>query len=212
LSEESRIRLQKNPLRILDSKDETDKKLSANAPGLSASMTVEASAFYESLKDNLAQFGVPFVENPAIVRGLDYYNHTAFEFVTSALGAQGTVMGGGRYNGLVEQLGGPNVPGIGWGAGIERLAMLLPESPAVPVPVVVMGARAVEAAIYLRAHDIRTEIAFQGNIKNAMKYANRIGAAWVVLANAEGFALKNLDDGAQSDADLATIAQTLLAG
>jgi histidyl-tRNA synthetase len=209
LSEESRIRLQKNPLRILDSKDETDKKLAETAPKLAASMTPEAQAFYDELKSHLHSFDVPFVENPNIVRGLDYYNHTAFEFVTTALGAQGTVMGGGRYNGLVEQLGGPNVPGIGWGAGIERLAMLLPEAPLTPPPVVVMGARAATAATTLRAHGVRTEIAFQGNMKNALKYANKIGAAWAVLANAEAFTLKNLGDGAQSDETLDVIAARL---
>jgi histidyl-tRNA synthetase len=212
LSEESRVRLQKNPLRILDSKDPADQKLAAGAPKLAASMTAEASAFYEALKENLALFGVPFVENPNIVRGLDYYNHTAFEFVTTALGAQGTVMGGGRYNGLVEQLGGPNVPGIGWGAGIERLAMLLPQAPLTPAPVVVMGERAVAAAAHLRAHGLRSEIAFQNNIKNGLKYANKIGAAWVVLANAEAFALKNLGDGTQSDESLDAIVARLTRG
>jgi histidyl-tRNA synthetase len=146
------------------------------------------------------------------VRGLDYYNHTAFEFVTTALGAQGTVMGGGRYNGLVEQLGGPNVPGIGWGAGIERLAMLLPQAPLTPAPVVVMGERAVAATAHLRAHGVRSEIAFQNNIKNGLKYANKIGAAWVVLANAEAFALKNLGDGTQSDESLDAIVARLTRG
>ncbi|WP_297493304.1 histidine--tRNA ligase, partial [Acidocella sp.] len=134
LSEDSKLRLAKNPLRILDSKDEGDRKLVADAPRMQACLTAEAQGFFASLQEYLATFGVPFIHNPHIVRGLDYYNHTAFEFVTHALGAQGTVLAGGRYDGLVEQMGGPCVPGVGWAAGIERLAMLIAAPPAAPVP------------------------------------------------------------------------------
>ncbi|MEF8762774.1 histidine--tRNA ligase, partial [Stenotrophomonas sp. A3_2] len=97
LSADSRDRLARNPLRILDSKDEGDKRLVAAAPVIAPYLTAEAAAFYDGVRDTLTRLGVPFVENPRIVRGLDYYSHTAFEFVTTALGAQGTVMGGGRY-------------------------------------------------------------------------------------------------------------------
>ncbi len=138
LSADSKLRLEKNPLRILDSKDAGDQALVAAAPLIGQHLSVAAGQFYDGLKAALQAFGVPFVENPRIVRGLDYYNHTAFEFVTSALGAQGTVLAGGRYDGLVEQMGGPAVPGVGWAAGIERLAMLIEAPPAPPAAAAVI--------------------------------------------------------------------------
>jgi histidyl-tRNA synthetase len=210
LSADSKIRLEKNPLRILDSKDAADKALVADAPLIYQNLSDDAAKFYGDLKSQLTAIGVPFTENPNIVRGFDYYNHTAFEFVTTALGAQGTVMGGGRYNGLVEMLGGPNVPGVGWGAGIERLAMLLAAPPAATPSVVVIGEqRAVEIAAYLRGQNIKTEIAFQTGLKNALKYANRLQAKWAVLANVDGLILKNLDDGSQGEVTLETLAAQL---
>jgi len=205
LSAESKIRLEKNPLRILDSKSEADQKLVANAPLIYDHLSDEAAAFYQYLKAALSAFGVPFTENPRIVRGLDYYNHTAFEFVTTALGAQGTVLAGGRYDGLVEQMGGRPVPGIGWAAGIERLAMLLASTPTTIPPVIVFGDTAIPTANYLRFQNIKTEIAFQSNLKNALKHANRLSAKWAILANLEGLILKNLDDGSQSEVTLESL-------
>jgi histidyl-tRNA synthetase len=203
LSADSKIRLEKNPLRILDSKDEGDRAIVANAPAASAYLSEAATKFYAALKQQLELFGVPFVENPAIVRGLDYYNHTAFEFVTTSLGAQGTVMAGGRYDGLVEQMGGPNVPGIGWGAGIERLAMLLAQPPVSLPSVIVIGAeRAIMVANYLREHQVKTEIAFQNSLKNALKFANRINAKWAIIADPDRLQLKNLADGSQNETTL----------
>jgi len=205
LSDDSKIRLEKNPLRILDSKDEGDRKLIALAPIIHEHLTPAAVDFYENLQSALDSFGVPFIPNPNIVRGLDYYNHTAFEFVTIALGAQGTVLAGGRYDGLVEQMGGRPVPGIGWAAGIERLAMLLTSTPTTQPPVIVFGDTAIPTANYLRSQNIKTEIAFQSNLKNALKHANRLGAKWAILANLEGLILKNLDDGSQSEVTLESL-------
>jgi histidyl-tRNA synthetase len=203
LSVESKIRLEKNPMRILDSKDEGDRKIVADAPGSELFLSDAAREFYERLQRDLRGFGVPFVQNPNIVRGLDYYNHTAFEFVTDALGAQGTVMGGGRYDGLVEMMGGPKVPGIGWGAGIDRLAMLLAAPPAAkPAAIVIGEERAIEVAGFLRAQGLAAEISFQSGLKNGLKYANRVKAKWAVLANADGLILKNLEDGSQVDVTL----------
>jgi histidyl-tRNA synthetase len=209
LSAESKIRLEKNPMRILDSKDEGDREIVALAPGSELFLSAAAKEFYEKLQHDLHGFGVPFVQNPGIVRGLDYYNHTAFEFVTSALGAQGTVMGGGRYDGLVEQMGGPKVPGIGWGAGIDRLAMLV-ESIAPDIASVIIihekdgdsETAAIEAATALRRANIKAEISFQSGMKNGLKYANRMNAKWAVLVNGRGLILKNLGDGAQSEVGL----------
>ena len=203
LSADSRTRLEKNPLRILDSKDAGDRALVADAPMMQAHLSDGAARFYSDLKDALVAFAVPFVENPRIVRGLDYYNHTAFEFVTSALGTQGTVLAGGRYDGLVEQMGGRPVPGVGWAAGIDRLAMLLEQVPQVAPPVIVIGeAKAVEVATMLRRKGIKAEISYQPGLKNGLKYANRLRARWAVLANEDAVILKDLDDGSQSEVGL----------
>jgi histidyl-tRNA synthetase len=130
LSEDSLTRLDKNPLRILDSKDPRDRPIADVAPGIDKHMSSEAGAFFEAVTRGLDAAGVAWTRDARLVRGLDYYRHTAFEFVTDRLGAQGTVLGGGRYDGLIETLGGPHTPAVGWAAGIERLAMLI-EAPAV---------------------------------------------------------------------------------
>jgi len=221
LSADSQDRLERNPLRMLDSKDAGDRALVEGAPTMQAVLTPEAAAFYDGLRSHLDRLRVPFRENPRIVRGLDYYNHTAFEFVTDQLGAQGTVMGGGRYDGLVAQMGGPAIPAVGWAAGVERLAMLLdaPPVPPAPVAVIPVGGAAEEAAALdtvqaLRNAGIRAEMAYRGNLKRQMERANRIGArAAVIIGEAElarGVAqLKDLATGAQSEVDLAELAAKL---
>lgn len=132
LSEESQERLEKNPLRILDSKDPRDKPFLADAPKIDAFLSEEASAFFAAVTSGLDAAGVKWVRAESLVRGLDYYRHTAFEFIpdegsasAAALGSQSTVLGGGRYDGLMESLGGAPTPAVGWAAGIERLAMLV---------------------------------------------------------------------------------------
>ncbi len=125
LSPDSLARLAKNPLRILDSKAEADKALVADAPKIDAYLTNEAGAFFEAVQKGLQASAVDFVRAEALVRGFDYYRHTAFEFVTDALGAQGTVIGGGRYDGLIGAMDGPETAAVGWAGGIERLAMLV---------------------------------------------------------------------------------------
>ena len=220
LSEDSRSRLERNPLRILDSKDERDKRLVARAPTIEGYLTESAASFYAHLKQHLQRFGVPFVENPRIVRGLDYYGHTAFEFVTSRLGAQGTVMGGGRYDGLVEEMGGPPTPAVGWAAGVERLAMLLKDPPAAPrtVAVVPVGESVEHTAIdvlqTLRHAGIRAEMAYRGNVRRRMERANRTGARAAVIIGSEEVArgvaqVKDLETGAQSEVPIAELAARL---
>ncbi|PLK27527.1 histidine--tRNA ligase [Novosphingobium sp. TH158] len=125
LSEDSQERLEKNPLRILDSKDPRDKAFVGDAPKIDDFLSAEAQDFFGRVTAGLDAAGVEWTRAPSLVRGLDYYRHTAFEFVTDRLGAQGTVLGGGRYDGLLESLGGPHTPAVGWAAGIERLAMLV---------------------------------------------------------------------------------------
>ena len=122
LSEDSLTRLEKNPMRVLDSKDPRDRPAADSAPKMV--LSAEAEDFFGKVREGLDAAGVAYEIAPHLVRGLDYYRHTAFEFVTDRLGAQGTVLGGGRYDGLIETLGGPHTPAVGWAAGIERLGML----------------------------------------------------------------------------------------
>lgn len=216
LSHDSRIRLEKNPMRILDSKDEGDRAIVAEAPVIGGHLTEAAAAFYAAVRAHLDRFGVPYRENPRIVRGLDYYSHTAFEFVTERLGAQGTVMAGGRYNGLVEEMGGAATPSVGWAAGIERLSMLLPSAPPAPRPVAVIpvGEAAEGAALdllqALRRAGVVAEIAYRGNLKRRMERANRIGARAAVILGDEEIAagavqLRDLDAGTQEKVPLAEV-------
>ncbi|MCK8787980.1 histidine--tRNA ligase [Roseomonas sp. NAR14] len=226
LSADSRTRLEKNPLRILDSKDAGDRRLIEDAPTIHDHLTPAAADFYATVKRHLDRLGVPFRDNPRIVRGLDYYGHTAFEFVTDRLGAQGTVMAGGRYDGLVEEMGGPHTPSIGWASGVERLALLLEASgrtPAAPRPValVPVGEAAEGPALdllqSLRRAGVAAEIAYKGNLKKRMERANRIGArAAVILGEselAEGVAqLRDLDAGTQDRVALDALVQRLAGG
>jgi histidyl-tRNA synthetase len=220
LSEDSQLRLTRNPMRILDSKDEGDRRIVAGAPTIGAHLTPAAQDVFAAVKQYLTRFGVAFIENPRIVRGLDYYSHTAFEFVTTTLGAQGTVMAGGRYDGLVAEMGGPPTPAVGWAAGIERLSMLLDAAPAPPPPVAVvpMGEAAESAAIgvmqSIRRAGIPAEMAYRGNLKRRLERANRIGArAAVILGDSElerGVAqIKNLVSGTQAEVAIGEIATHL---
>ncbi len=220
LSADSLDRLSRNPMRILDSKDEADRRLIAEAPTIGPYLTQQAADFYAKLQAHLTRLRVPFRENPRIVRGLDYYGHTAFEFVTAKLGAQGTVMAGGRYDGLVAEMGGPPTPAVGWAAGIERLAMLIDVAPPPPavVAVVPIGdmaeAAAVEVLQSLRGNGIRAEMAYRGNLRRRMERANRIGARAAVIIGEDDIVngvaqVKDLVTGAQEAVPLAHIPSRL---
>ena len=171
LSEDSVERLAKNPLRILDSKDPRDRPIADSAPGIDAYLTDEARGFFEKVTAGLDAAGVAWERNARLVRGLDYYRHTAFEFVTDRLGAQGTVLGGGRYDGLIENLGGPATPAVGWAAGIERLAMLV-DMPDIDRPLVVVfsesnsqDANVTSLTAALRRAGFATDTVFGGSPK-----------------------------------------------
>ncbi|MBA4757638.1 histidine--tRNA ligase [Sphingosinicella sp.] len=187
LSAESRERLEKNPLRILDSKDAADKALVADAPRIDAYMSAEAGAWFDAVRKGLDAAGVAYERNEALVRGLDYYRHTTFEFITEHLGAQGTVLGGGRYDGLMEALGGPHTPCVGWAAGIERLAMLIeaPAAETIDAAIVPMGeaaeAKSHEVLQSLRRAGIAAEQAWRGNMKKRMQKADAAGARYAVI-------------------------------
>jgi histidyl-tRNA synthetase len=187
LSEDSRDRLERNPLRILDSKDPRDKAIAEAAPSIDEYLTSEASDFFDQVKAGLESAGVQWVRDPRLVRGLDYYRHTAFEFVTDRLGAQGAVIAGGRYDGLIEALGGPHTPAVGWAAGIERLAMLIeaPEPERPSVVVVPLGDRAELAGAGivagLRRQGVPTDMAYRGNMKKRLSRANAAGAKYALI-------------------------------
>ena len=187
LSEDSLTRLDKNPLRILDSKDPRDRPIADSAPDIDAYLTAEASDFFAAVTAGLDAAGVKWTRNARLVRGLDYYRHTAFEFVTDRLGAQGTVLAGGRYDGLIESLGGPHTPAIGWAAGIERLAMMIeaPESARLFAAIVPVGATAEAAALgalgSLRRSGLCVDMAFRGNLKRRLAKADAQRAEYAII-------------------------------
>jgi len=187
LSEDSLVRLDKNPMRILDSKDPRDRPIADAAPDIDAHLTNEAGAFFEKVTKGLDAAGVKWTRNSRLVRGLDYYRHTAFEFVTDRLGAQGTVLAGGRYDGLIESLGGPATPGVGWAAGVERLAMLLEEAQKPNVDVVVVPADAsaeavcVELMTKLRRAGVAVDMAYRGNLKRRLSKADAQNAYMAII-------------------------------
>ena len=208
LSEDSQRRLDSNPLRILDSKDPGDIGINGSAPAFGLYLNEPSREFFARVKDGLGLLGIECRENPRLVRGLDYYTHTVFEFVTTDLGAQGTVLAGGRYDGLVEVMGGPAMPGVGWAAGIERLAMLIGEPPALarPIALVPLGEAAERAALKLgealRDAGLVVELTYSGNLQRRMRRADRIGARAAVLIGDNELAqnaatLRDLDSGAQ---------------
>ncbi len=220
LSEDSLDRLARNPMRILDSKDPRDITIAASAPDIDAYLTDEASSFFNKVTAGLDAAGVAWTRNARLVRGLDYYRHTAFEFVTDRLGAQGTVLGGGRYDGLMESLGGKETPAVGWAAGIERLAMLLDSSPAfVPTVVLIpMGEVAENVATGiiadLRNAGIACDMGFKGNMKKRMQRANDSGARYaVIMGDAEldqrVVALKDLVSGEQKTVPIGDLLQAV---
>ena len=222
LSEDSLVRLEKNPLRILDSKDPRDRPIADTAPGIDAHMSSEAGAFFEAVTKGLDAAGVAWTRNARLVRGLDYYRHTAFEFITDRLGAQGTVLAGGRYDGLIESLGGPATPAVGWAAGIERLGMLIdePTAPTIDVAVVPMGAAAEALAggviAALRRAGLACDMAYKGNMKKRMQKADAAGARFAVILGEDELArgevsVKRLATGEQAAVPLDRLAAWLSA-
>ncbi|RIK95691.1 MAG: histidine--tRNA ligase [Proteobacteria bacterium] len=210
LSEDSRLRLDKNPLRILDSKDAGDRAIINNAPLFTDYLNEASLAFFADVKRGLEALHIPYKVNPRLVRGLDYYTHTAFEFTTEALGAQGTVLAGGRYDGLIEELGGPATPGVGWASGIERLSMLIGnlESGPRPIAVIPVGAATQDTALVI-AHDARraghiVDMSYRGNMGKRLTRANKLRARAAVIVGEDELArgvivIRDLDAGTQTE-------------
>jgi histidyl-tRNA synthetase len=193
LSEDSLSRLEKNPLRILDSKDPKDRPIADAAPVIDDYLSGEAQDFFGAVTAGLDSAGVAWTRNAALVRGLDYYRHTAFEFVTDRLGAQGTVLGGGRYDGLIENLGGPATPAVGWAAGIERLAMLVDHVSQDKFDAVIVVenddrlADAIRLARKLRAAQFATEIVATGSPRKRFDKAAKLSSHTLIsLSVADG--------------------------
>ena len=215
-----------NPMRILDCKSPIDQELVQGAPMMLDYLCDECRTAFEELKANLDAFGIEYEVNPKIVRGLDYYTKTAFEFVTTKIGAQGTVCGGGRYDGLVEEIGGPSTPGVGWGMGKERMLMTMeacgfeiPKEPGTEVFIAFMGDAGKMAALKLmkelRDADISVQMDVMGrNLKNQFKHANRIGAAkTIVIGESElesgKLTIKDMESGEQTEVAIDGIVDAL---
>ena len=191
LDPDSQERLQRNPLRILDSKIPATQAMLAEAPTLIEELSDESRSRFARVTDGLRLLGIPYTLNPRLVRGLDYYSHTAFEITSTQLGAQATVCGGGRYDGLVELLGGPGTPAIGWALGLERLAILLAKAEAAPIEaaqiyVVSRGDRgellALQVARQLRQVGYTIDLDLTGAaFGKQFKRADRSGARWALV-------------------------------
>ena len=220
LSEDSKTRLEKNPLRVLDSKEECDKAVVENAPLYRDSLNEASKSFFEKVLKGLDALGIKYRVNDRLVRGLDYYSHTVFELTTDKLGAQGTVLAGGRYDGLVEQMGGGAVSGIGWACGVERLSMLLEEDVSLPRPIAVIPVgdenelKAIEIAYKLRKSGLRVEQAYSGNLKKRMMKANKINASKAVIIGSDELkenkvTIKDLSTGEQKSVMIENIVEEL---
>ncbi len=219
MSEDNQRRLRENPLRMLDSKDENDQKLLENAPVLLDYLCDDCKAHFAALQEYLHVIGLEFVIAPRLVRGFDYYTKTAFEIISPDLGANATLCGGGRYDGLVEELGGPATPGIGFGMGVERVLIALqalqhePEVRKSPsVFLVAMGDEASRQAVGilsdLRKSGIRADTDFAGkSFKAQMRAADKSGARYTLIFGddeiaAGTIALKDMVDGVQEPVPL----------
>lgn len=207
LSEDSLKRLEKNPLRILDSKDPRDRPAADSAPDIDAYLTDAARGFFEQVTAGLDAAGVAWTRDARLVRGLDYYRHTAFEFVTDQLGAQGTVLAGGRYDGLVESLGGPATPGVGWAAGVERLAMLAKVPEAEPLDAVLAVEddaaldRALRLVAALRRAGLSADTVATGSPRKRYDKASRMAARVLVSVRADGVTAKGTDEAARGQVE-----------
>jgi histidyl-tRNA synthetase len=221
LSEDSRLRLERNPLRVLDSKDEGDRRIIAEAPLYSDYLTTAAREFFAEVTAGLDALGIRYQINPRLVRGLDYYGHTAFEITAEELGAQKTIMAGGRYDGLIAEMGGPPTPGIGWAGGIERIGTLIAEPPAPPRPIAVVpiGTAAEREGLILadrlRRSGLVIDLGYSGNLGKRLKRANKLNARAAIILGADELAkgaatLRDLDSGVQEEVPLAALEERLM--
>ena len=208
LSPDSQTRLHRNPLRILDSKAQQDQPLITDAPKFEQYLTPASKEIFTIVCRGLDQLGIAYKHNPLLVRGLDYYCHTAFEFTTTDLGSQGAVLAGGRYDGLIPQLGGPEIPGVGWAMGIDRVALMLNQVPPQPRPISLIAVgddvmeEAFQLAMTLRRQGMMVDFSYSGNVGKRLKRADKANACAAVLVGSDEIAssqatVRNLDTGDQ---------------
>jgi histidyl-tRNA synthetase len=217
LSPDVRERIDENPLRAFDSKDERTAALMRSAPTMLDRLAGEDAEHFAAVRGLLERAGVPYELDPGLVRGLDYYTRTVFEFHCDRLGAQSQIAGGGRYDGLVGLLGGPPTPACGWAAGIERILLALEEQPAETEPGVFVAAgdgqrdRALALVIQLRRSGLRAELDLAGrSLTGQMRQADRIGARSTVIFDADGGAqVRDMESGEQRELDVARAVEEL---
>jgi len=203
LCQDCRRRIHENPLRVLDCKVESCKEITKDAPKITESLPKEAIERFEKIKESLKAIGVDFIENPGLVRGLDYYTHTVFEFISQEIGSQGTIAAGGRYDNLVEQLGGPPTPALGFAAGIERLILLVKDLPPEKPLIVIIPLnqdyyiQALKLSEKTREKHIQTELLLkEGSLKSMLKTANKFNAKYVIFVS-DKLELKDMASGDQ---------------
>ncbi|NPA12940.1 MAG: histidine--tRNA ligase [Aquificae bacterium] len=206
LCKDCQVRMDRNPLRVLDCKNESCREATAEAPTLLQFLSPERKERFEKLKEYLSQLGIKYKVNPRLVRGLDYYTDTVFEFTTDKIGAQGTVAAGGRYDTLVKQLGGSDTPALGFAAGVERLMLLVDQLPSEKPTVVVIPisqqyeGKGLQTADILRKRGIKTELMLkEGSLKSKMKTAGKLGAKAVVFVS-DRYEIKDMETGSQQEA------------
>lgn len=222
LSHESQERFHRNPLRILDSKDPGDQEIIRNAPNIQEYFTEKAQNFFAKVQEGLEILGISYTVNPQLVRGLDYYAHTAFEFTTEHLGAQNTVMAGGRYDSLIRMMGGVDTPAVGFAAGIERLALMMQYQPDLPRAIAIIPVsieeekQAMVIAHLLRHQGYNVHLDFSGNLAKRMKRAGKMNARAAIIFGKEEIdkscvKLKDFDSACEKEIPSSTLIDALAA-
>ncbi len=220
LSKDSQNKINTNPVRILDSKDPIDTEINTKAPKICDFYSSEANEKFIKVQEILKNMSVDFSINPNLVRGLDYYCHTVFEFKTSDLGSQDTLIGGGRYDGLTKLLGGPDIPGVGWAGGIERLMMLMDDIKSLEKKIHLIinnesfREYGLKIANQLRNADINIYFDYKYNLKKSLAYANQLGSEYAIIIGDEEFqnnicTLKNLNKNVQEKKSIENIIKDL---
>ncbi|MBS3950772.1 MAG: histidine--tRNA ligase, partial [Peptococcaceae bacterium] len=226
LCTDCRARYDRNPMRILDCKNERCQELTVNAPTVRAHLCPECEGHYAQVKQTLSDSSISYKENPRLVRGLDYYTHTAFEFISTGIGAQSAIGGGGRYNGLIETVGGQPTPGVGFGLGVERILLAIemegvkiPEPQPLDVFVAALGATASQAGFSLvqklrRAGLSAEKDLLDRSLKAQLKFAGKLNAKRVIILGEDELtrgiaAVKDMASGEQQEIALADLEQAL---
>jgi len=216
LSKDSLMRLNKNPLRILDSKSQDDVSIVKNAPKLSEYLNSSSNESFKNILEGLDNLNIKYIINDKLVRGLDYYNDTTFEFITDKLGSQSAIIAGGRYDGLMKQMGGTDIPGIGWAGGIERLILLstINEIKIKHISIIPVGEEnnniCINLSHKLRNKNISCEMSYSGNLKKRLKNANKLNSNYAIIIGTEEennncALVRNLESGIQEKIKLPEI-------